>query len=699
MNFTKHRIVQLAFMAAAALLVYQSCRQPEQSQTAEAIPRAKATYVGDDACVSCHKTQVDKWRNSHHYHAMEQPNAETVRAKWEGDFSANDQHYTFIRQGDKYLIVLREEGVVDTLEVAYTFGYEPLQQYLVKASRGRLQTLRASWDTEKNTWFNQYADQDIPRGDWMHFMEQSANWNGMCANCHSTDVTVGFNAHTESYHTTFSLINVSCESCHGPASVHIESAENETYTPDRTGFPDFGEGTGSYVNMCGGCHARREQFYDNVQPGHQFHNVFNLALLEERNYHPDGQIREEDYVLGSFLSSKMYMQGVQCSNCHDAHSLELIFDGNRLCQQCHEPEYDSPAHHFHEVDTEGAQCINCHMDGSTYMGNDYRRDHSFRIPRPDQSVAYGTPNACISCHSDKSDRWAADAVAKWYGPTRPDHFSDKLLAGWLDGNTRDLALLTRDTAYPAISRATAIFYLSQSDLRLVLENIALWLGDEDPLVRAAAIGAIRDFPADERLAHVNRALKDPSRNVRIAAYKSVLDVAADQIAPAYRAAFAHAKKEYETQLALIADFPDGQGQLGNYYFEQGKYALSIDAYKKALEIDSLRAELRTNLAIVYNTAGKNDKALIQLNRVIAQQPNAQSYYLRGLLKAEMGDLSAAATDLEQAIDLNPDNPSYYYNAVLTYSQMGKRSQARAVLQEALTRFPSNRRLRGLINSV
>jgi tetratricopeptide (TPR) repeat protein len=290
-------------------------------------------------------------------------------------------------------------------------------------------------------------------------------------------------------------------------------------------------------------------------------------------------------------------------------------------------------------------------------------------------------------------------VAKWYGPTRPDHFSDKLLAGWLDGNTRDLALLTRDTAYPAISRATAIFYLSQSDLRLVLENIALWLGDEDPLVRAAAIGAIRDFPADERLAHVNRALKDPSRNVRIAAYKSVLDVAADQIAPAYRAAFAHAKKEYETQLALIADFPDGQGQLGNYYFEQGKYALSIDAYKKALEIDSLRAELRTNLAIVYNTAGKNDKALIQLNRVIAQQPNAQSYYLRGLLKAEMGDLSAAATDLEQAIDLNPDNPSYYYNAVLTYSQMGKRSQARAVLQEALTRFPSNRRLRGLINSV
>jgi tetratricopeptide (TPR) repeat protein len=533
----------------------------------------------------------------------------------------------------------------------------------------------------------------------MHFMEQSANWNGMCANCHSTDVTVGFNAHTESYHTTFSLINVSCESCHGPASVHIESAENETYTPDRTGFPDFGEGTGSYVNMCGGCHARREQFYDNVQPGHQFHNVFNLALLEERNYHPDGQIREEDYVLGSFLSSKMYMQGVQCSNCHDAHSLELIFDGNRLCQQCHEPEYDSPAHHFHEVDTEGAQCINCHMDGSTYMGNDYRRDHSFRIPRPDQSVAYGTPNACISCHSDKSDRWAADAVAKWYGPTRPDHFSDKLLAGWLGNKPEQLASMAGDTSYPAISRATAIFYLGQRDLRLVAEHVSTWVRDESPMVRNAAISAIREFPVEERLSYLHSAFNDEIRSVRIAAFKSALDIQLDQVAPAYQSAYTKAKNEYETHLAMIADFPDGQGQFGNYYFEQGNYAQSIDAYKKALNIDSLRVELRTNLAIVYNTAGMNKKALIQLDRVIAQQPAAHSYYLRGLLKAEMNDLQEATADLEKAVSMDDQNPSYYYNLILTYSQAGNRFKARSRLQEALSKFPANQRLRGLINAI
>ena len=33
---------------------------------------------------------------------------------------------------------------------------------------------------------------------------------------------------------------------------------------------------------------------------------------------------------------------------------------------------------------------------------DERRDHFFRIPRPDESARWGTPNACNSCHGDKT---------------------------------------------------------------------------------------------------------------------------------------------------------------------------------------------------------------------------------------------------------------------------------------------------------
>ena len=49
----------------------------------------------------------------------------------------------------------------------------------------------------------------------------------------------------------------------------------------------------------------------------------------------------------------------------------------------------------------------------TYMLVDPRRDHSFRAPRPDLTVEYGTPNACDDCHADRTARWAADQVAAW----------------------------------------------------------------------------------------------------------------------------------------------------------------------------------------------------------------------------------------------------------------------------------------------
>ena len=59
------------------------------------------------------------------------------------------------------------------------------------------------------------------------------------------------------------------------------------------------------------------------------------------------------------------------------------------------------------------------MPHKTYMGIDDRRDHSIRIPRPDLSVSFGSPNACNQCHKDKDAQWAADAIIAHKGPDRP----------------------------------------------------------------------------------------------------------------------------------------------------------------------------------------------------------------------------------------------------------------------------------------
>ena len=78
---------------------------------------------------------------------------------------------------------------------------------------------------------------------------------------------------------------------------------------------------------------------------------------------------------------------------------------NAICRK----SSTTAGHHHHETGSTGAQCANCHMPSKTYMVIDVRRDHAIRIPRPDLSVAIGTPNACNQCHTERSPEWAAAA--------------------------------------------------------------------------------------------------------------------------------------------------------------------------------------------------------------------------------------------------------------------------------------------------
>ena len=74
------------------------------------------------------------------------------------------------------------------------------------------------------------------------------------------------------------------------------------------------------------------------------------------------------------------------------------------------------------------------MPVRNYMVVDRRHDHSFRIPRPDLSVKFGTPNACNDCHKDKSAKWAATAVEQWFGPKREGYqnYTEAFHAAWTD---------------------------------------------------------------------------------------------------------------------------------------------------------------------------------------------------------------------------------------------------------------------------
>ena len=387
-----------------------------------------AGYVGSATCASCHAEVAARWARSHHALAWTPPTAEHVLGDFDGTTFAHDGMTAAFQvdpDGIHRIVVTEKDGTTRDYPLHSVAGVEPLQQYLLETEPGRLQSFDVVWDSQKGGWFHLYPDQDLPPGDGLHWTGPYKNWNGRCAVCHATGYEKNYDPRSGRYASSQVEMGVGCEACHGPGGAHLAWARGERDPDAYAGFAvDFGEVEGT-VQQCAGCHSRRDAFEaGSPLPGTPYHDAYNLSLLRPGLYRADGQIEDEVYVYGSFLQSKMYARGVGCLNCHEPHGAELRAEGNAVCTQCHSPagnpdfptltpaDYDSPEHHFHEPGTPGAQCKNCHMAERIYMGNDWRADHSFRIPRPDLDARTGAPDACTACHADREPAWAAAEIAR-----------------------------------------------------------------------------------------------------------------------------------------------------------------------------------------------------------------------------------------------------------------------------------------------
>jgi predicted CXXCH cytochrome family protein len=651
-----------------------SCND-EKTNTSDSkyIPISENTYVGSKTCIECHTEQYTNWKGSHHELAMQIANDATVL----GDFNnveanIDGVNYFFYKENDQFFVRIKEIDDSEKVhKIGYTFGVVPLQQYMVDFDKGRKQVLRVTWDVLKKEWYHQYKGDSIQPDDWLHWTQGAQNWNTMCAECHSTNLEKNYDLETDSYRTTYDEINVACESCHGPAKHH-----NEWAARDSTGTNFYilrGSNQNEQLNQCTICHARRTKLTPNLVPGEQFENQYLVQNITNNFYHGDGQIREEDYVLGSFMQSKMYDQGVMCSSCHDPHSLKLKFEGNKLCLQCHvTAKYETKSHHFHEENTEASLCINCHMTGEIYMGNDFRRDHSFRIPRPDQSEKFGTPNACIQCHSDKTNSWASNSVKGWYGNERPAYFSDELLLSANSNlNSEERGKLEEfiiDYKKPAIARATVIENLqftTQNDYQVLISV----LSDSSAIVRYHALLKFRTLSPQIRTSIALNHLKDSIKLVRIGAAQLVIGIDENSFGAANKIDLNNSLEDLETMLFTNADFSIGRMHLGDYYYQKGNFNKAITQYKMALKKDRLLTPVYSNLATTYSMLNDYASANKTLDEWIALEPKAgRPHYLKGLLYFETERPSEAISELKLAIKLDPNDTRSMYNIATYYFQ-------------------------------
>ncbi|MBY3094854.1 tetratricopeptide repeat protein [Rhizobium laguerreae] len=690
--------VRSAAVRGVPLLLFLVLSFAKHSLASDALSRPAADprisihegFVDEKTCASCHADQAAAFSKSHHAKAMALADDETVRGDFDNSrFEHDGVVTTFTRRDGRFFVNTEDaDGGEGEFEVKYTFAYEPLQQYLVEIGGGRLQALDIAWDTARRQWFWLGDGTPAKPGSTYHWTGPFYRWNRTCIDCHSTDPQAKFQPQTNEYKSTYVATSIGCQSCHGPGAKHVASARsgNASSSMPNTSLPKVDAG------ICFACHARRTRLLDGYQPGKPFLDYFSPALLRPDLYFPDGQILDEVFEYGSFQQSKMARAGVTCLDCHRPHDAGLKAEGNALCTQCHaetRPErftdqdpsglFDNPAHTRHQAGSTGAQCVNCHMPERTYMKVDPRRDHSFVIPRPDLSATLGTPNACTTCHVDRTNDWAAEKMDNWYGTQWRKRASvADAFTGAANGDgaaVEALRDLVGDQTQAGIVRGSAIAAMSGTGGADITADIQTAATDADPLVRLGAAEAAGNIPPEQRLDAIGKLLGDQTRAVRVAA-ANVLAGTPPHLFGDQQVNFEAAVADLRAYVETNADVAETQSSYGFFLFARQRTAEAEAAFRRAISLDPTLEAMRINLAEFYRATGQNDRSEQTYAEAIGMAPErADLRYGHALSLVRNQALAEAITELAEAVRLDPQNSRYKTTLAVALDSAGRTEEA------------------------
>ncbi|MBW8185990.1 tetratricopeptide repeat protein [Shewanella nanhaiensis] len=682
----------------------------------------KAQPKSNTSCISCHQQEAGHWQQSDHAKAM----AIATEANVLGDFSSVDiQHYGqrahFYHKSGKYFADIsydkteKQPGKAkQSFEVKYSFGHYPLQQYLVETGKGKLQVLPFAWDSRPKTeggqrWYHNYQNEAIAPNDRLHWRQPLQNWNGMCADCHSDGLKRHFSLSEQSFDTQWDNINVGCLSCHGDMSAHSQAQTIKSNNPSQLSLntnPMHRDDKGvwkrkveekvatwhgeprdnRFMETCFACHSLRSPLTDGIEAQEPFLDQFSPRFINAPSYYPDGQIKEEVYVYGSFMQSKMQAAGVNCLDCHDSHTMKLKAEGNNLCLQCHSPaHFNTKEHLHHKAGTAGSLCVDCHMPQTRYMGVDDRRDHSFSIPRPTLSEQTGSPNACNRCHQDKDPNWAAAQLKDWFGGEKQLASNQLALISLRAGEAISPIAhrkIIDDASIAAIKRASAIELLPMTHETVNVNWYQSQLTSSEPLIRLAAAEQGYLLPDNIRAQALSPLLNDPLRSVRIAAARTLS---------------ADTKLKATQELTFSNEVSSWRGEgrlnLALQHLALGQWEKAETQLIASIATDPYFDPSYINLADIYRASGQTSKASNTFKEGLLHNPNSSGlHYGLGLHLIRAKDYLAAEKYLENAATLAPQNVQYQYVYLVALDHNGKTTDALDYLKRYLSNYSAHPQL-------
>jgi len=380
----KHIKLMLIVATIIALLVI-GCERKVTNEVTRIIPAETASFVGSDACKSCHSETYARFRKTGHPYKLNE--ADSVQTPgYFPDFVTQlqiPQDLTW-SQIDKIIGGFWwKTRYIDDVNGAIYIG--PDRQYnLIEGFEG----------------FVAYE------GGTPGFVAYD------CGTCHTTGyVPKGNQEGKDSLIGTWAFNGIQCEACHGPGELHIEDPFKISMVIDRSS------------DLCGQCHIR---------------GAVNKIPAS------GGFIRHHEQWNEMFTTKHAVLE---CVDCHDPHiglhpnNPERSSAIRITCENCHFREAES----FYNTDIEdhlgfyGPECIDCHMPlaaksavaQSTYVGDIH--SHLWRINTSADAEMFtqdgGYANGyltleftCLKCHEDESKAWAAENAERVHAEP-PGHFT------------------------------------------------------------------------------------------------------------------------------------------------------------------------------------------------------------------------------------------------------------------------------------
>ena len=660
--------------AIGCLAVALSARAPSPPQA--------SSYVGSEACRRCHEPEYETWRQNLHVQ-MTKPIAE---ARVAGDFSsakleAGDRRYSMERRGGRYVIAIARAGQpAESFPIDYTLGARRFQGYLSTLPDGRIYVLPVFWHSETQRWLDYREITPVP-DDPSHDFRQI--WNVSCVNCHATNLVRNFDAARNRFQTTWTEMGIGCEACHGSGRAHIDDPQHlQIFTmkkvPPRQIF-----------DACGYCHGNKNNVFFGFEPGDRYEDFALPFLISEPipandpqgDFWPDGRPSRFNRPQALTISGCFQKGEATCTSCHrmhgsqQAHSLKVAVEApggghtrqsDALCTQCHvtdgqiaHPSDTDPfrlqnptarataipdlaAHTHHAPASQGSRCINCHMSDVNWRLITRRLDHTFQAPVPELTAKFGVPNACTTCHEEKSPEWAAATLDRWYG-NRERRQSVVMMAETFyragTGDTRvlaDTARLAVDRSHGTLIRASAAEFAGAlvaktpiaapgpGGLRTVdtpvMNSLIGAANDPEPTVRATAVRSLGLTLDAQAIPPITAHLVDAARVVRVRAAEALLGFGLTTLEGAAGAALTRAQDEWMESLRTFNDAASDHVVLARLLSARGQSDTARRELGTAIRLEPDNPRPHVELGIIAARAARYDEAVQHFKAAKALAP-------------------------------------------------------------------------------